>query len=211
MIVAVDGPAAAGKGTIARKLAHYFNLAYLDTGTLYRAVALSIIVSGENQKDPIIAAKYARSVSVELALSPDIRSNKVSQLASHIAAIPAVREALLDRQRNFANNPGPGKDGAILDGRDIATIVCPNADFKIFITADVEIRAKRRLKELLERNQPAIYCQVINELRTRDRRDSLRKEAPMLKAVGAMVLDTSELTVEEAFVIARNYIAFKRF
>ena len=211
MIVAVDGPAAAGKGTIARKLAHYFNLAYLDTGTLYRAVALSIIVSGENQKDPIIAAKYARSVSVELALSPDIRSNKVSQLASHIAAIPAVREALLDRQRNFANNPGPGKDGAILDGRDIATIVCPNADFKIFITADVEIRAKRRLKELLERNQPAISCQVINELRTRDRRDSLRKEAPMLKAVGAMVLDTSELTVEEAFVIARNYIAFKRF
>jgi len=210
LIVAVDGPAAAGKGTIARKLAHYFNLAYLDTGMLYRSVALTMIESGADLNDPITAENYARNFPNQLTKSLAIRTNKVSNLASYIAAIPSVREALLDYQRNFATNPETGKDGAILDGRDIATVVCPNADFKIFITADIKIRAKRRLKELLERNQPAIYCQVVNELRERDERDSLRKEAPMLKADGAMVLDTSYLTAEKAFEMARDYIASER-
>ncbi|MBH69142.1 MAG: cytidylate kinase [Rhodospirillaceae bacterium] len=211
MIIAIDGPAAAGKGTIARKLANHFNLSYLDTGTLYRAVALSMLQSEADINDAKSATYHARNFPEELIQSPEIRTSEIGMAASHIASIGSVRKILLQFQRNFAANPTSGKDGAVLDGRDIATIVCPDANFKIFITAKLEIRAKRRLKELLEREQTAIYCQVLDELRERDRQDSLRKESPMLQAEGAMLLDTSYLTVDQAYGRARDYIASERF
>ena len=143
LIVAIDGPAASGKGTIAKKLAEYFNLSYLDTGILYRAVALQMLTKGMNEKDSQSAEKAARQVSIASIDHTGIRTRAVSDLASKIATISGVREELLDRQRRFAQNPDPDKDGAILDGRDIGTVVCPHADFKIFIMADLEIRAKK--------------------------------------------------------------------
>ena len=168
MIVAIDGPAASGKGTIAKKLAEYFNLSYLDTGILYRAVALQLLTKGMNEKDSQSAEKVARQVSIASIDHTGIRTQAVSDLATKIATIPGVRQELLDRQRRFAQNPDPGKDGAILDGRDIGTVVCPHADFKIFIIADLEIRAKRRWKELLQSDPTVIYCEVLEEMRSRD-------------------------------------------
>ena len=156
LIVAIDGPAASGKGTIAKKLAEYFNLSYLDTGILYRAVALQMLTEGMNERDIIAAKKVARQVSIATIDHTGIRAREVSDLSSKIATIPGVRQELLDRQRKFAQNPDPSKDGVILDGRDIGTVVCPEADFKIFITADLEIRAKRRWKELLQSDPTVI-------------------------------------------------------
>ena len=175
LIVAIDGPAASGKGTIAKKLAEYFNLSYLDTGILYRAVALQMLTKGMNEKDSQSAEKATRQVSIASIDHTGIRTRAVSDLASKIATISGVREELLDRQRRFAQNPDPGKDGAILDGRDIGTVVCPDADFKIFIIADLKIRAKRRWKELLQSDPTVIYCEVLEEMRSRDERDTNRK------------------------------------
>ena len=211
MIVAIDGPAASGKGTIAKKLAEYFNLSYLDTGILYRAVALQLLTKGMNEKDSQSAEKVARQVSIASIDHTGIRTRAVSDLASKIAAIPGVRQELLDRQRRFAQNPDPGKDGAILDGRDIGTVVCPHADFKIFIMADLEIRAKRRWKELLQSDPTVIYCEVLEEMRSRDERDTNRKDAPLAVTLGALVIDTSNKSIDVSFNEAKNWILSRRF
>ena len=211
MIVAIDGPAASGKGTIAKKLAEYFNLSYLDTGILYRAVALQLLTKGMNEKDSQSAEKVARQVSIASIDHTRIRTQAVSDLASKIAAIPGVRQELLDRQRRFAQNPDPGKDGAILDGRDIGTVVCPHADFKIFIIADLEIRAKRRWKELLQSDPTVIYCEVLEEMRSRDERDTNRKDAPLAVTSGALVIDTSNNSIDVSFNEAKNWIMSRRF
>ena len=211
MIVAIDGPAAAGKGTIAKKLAEYFNLSYLDTGILYRAAALQMLTKGMNEKDSQSAEKVARQVSIDSIDHTGIRTRAVSDLASKIAAIPGVRQELLDRQRRFAQNPDPGKDGAILDGRDIGTVVCPHADFKIFIIADLEIRAKRRWKELLQSDPTVIYCEVLEEMRSRDERDANRKDAPLAVTSGALVIDTSNKSIDVSFNEAKNWITSRRF
>ena len=211
MIVAIDGPAASGKGTIAKKLAEYFNLSYLDTGILYRAVALQLLTKGMNEKDSQSAEKVARQVSIDSIDHTGIRTRAVSDLASKIATIPGVREELLDRQRRFAQNPDPGKDGAILDGRDIGTVVCPHADFKIFIIADLEIRAKRRWKELLQSDPTVIYCEVLEEMRSRDERDTNRKDAPLVVTSDAMVIDTSNKSIDVSFNEAKTWILSRRF
>ena len=211
MIVAIDGPAASGKGTIAKKLAEYFNLSYLDTGILYRAVALQMLTKGINEKDSQSAEKVARQVSIDSIDHTGIRTRAVSDLASKIATIPGVREELLDRQRRFAQNSDPGKDGAILDGRDIGTVVCPHADFKIFIMADLEIRAKRRWKELLQSDPTVIYCEVLEEMRSRDERDTNRKDAPLAVTSGALVIDTSNKSIDVSFNEAKSWILSRRF
>ena len=211
MIVAIDGPAGSGKGTISKKLAEYFNLSYLDTGILYRAVALQMLTEGINEKDCRSAKKVARQVSIDSIDHTGIRTQAVSDLASKIAAIPGVRQELLDRQRRFAQNPDPGKDGAILDGRDIGTVVCPHADFKIFIMADLEIRAKRRWKELLQSDPTVIYCEVLEEMRSRDERDTNRKDAPLVVTSDAMVIDTSNKSIDVSFNEAKAWILSRRF
>lgn len=211
MIVAIDGPAGSGKGTISKKLAEYFNLSYLDTGILYRAVALQLLTKGMNEKDSQSAEIVARQVSIASIDHTGIRTRAVSDLASKIAAIPGVRQELLTRQRRFAQNPDPGKDGAILDGRDIGTVVCPHADFKIFIIADLEIRAKRRWKELLQSDPTVIYCEVLEEMRSRDERDTNRKDAPLVVTSDAMVIDTSNKSIDVSFNEAKNWILSRRF
>ena len=211
LIVAIDGPAASGKGTIAKKLAEYFNLSYLDTGILYRAVALQMLNKGMNEKDSQSAEKAARQVSIASIDHTEIRTRAVSDLASKIATISGVREELLDRQRRFAQNPDPGKDGAILDGRDIGTVVCPHADFKIFIMADLEIRAKRRWKELLRSDPTVIYCEVLEDVRSRDERDTNRKDAPLAVTSGALVIDTSNKSIDVSFNEAKDWILSRRF
>ena len=211
MIVAIDGPAGSGKGTISKKLAEYFNLSYLDTGILYRAVALQMLTEGINEKDCRSAKKAARQVSITSIDHSGIRTRAVSDLASKIATISGVRQELLTRQRRFAQNPDPDKDGAILDGRDIGTVVCPNADFKLFIMAELEIRAKRRWKELLQSDPTVIYCEVLEEMRSRDERDTNRKDAPLMATSDAVVIDTSNKSIDVSFNEAKNWILSRRF
>lgn len=211
MIVAIDGPAGSGKGTIAKKLAEYFNLSYLDTGILYRAVALQMLTEGINENDYRSAQKVAQQVSIASIDHTGIRTRAVSDLASKIATISTVRQELLTRQRRFAQNPDPDKDGAILDGRDIGTVVCPNADFKLFIMAELEIRAKRRWKELLQSDPTAIYCEVLEEMRSRDERDTNRKDAPLVVTSDAMIIDTSNKSIDVSFNEAKNWIMSRRF
>ena len=211
MIVAIDGPAGSGKGTIAKKLAEYFNLSYLDTGILYRAVALQMLTEGINENDYRSAQKVAQQVSIASIDHTGIRTRAVSDLASKIATISTVRQELLTRQRRFAQNPDSGKDGAILDGRDIGTVVCPNADFKLFIIAELEIRAKRRWKELLQSDPTVIYCEVLEEMRSRDERDTNRKDAPLVVTSDAMIIDTSDKSIDVSFNEAKNWILSRRF
>ena len=206
MIIAIDGPAASGKGTIARRLAEHLNLAALDTGALYRAVALSVLRAGGDPDDPKTAERHARSLDPTIAEDPDIRTAATGAAASKVAAVTAVRAALLDVQRAFASRPPDGKAGAVLDGRDIATVVCPEAAHKIFVTADVEIRADRRFKELLGRGETAIYARVLDDLRERDARDASRADAPMRQADDAMLLDTSHLDADQAFERALAFV-----
>ncbi len=199
MIIAVDGPAAAGKGTIARRLADRFGYAYLDTGALYRAVAFSLLRAGVDPADPEAAARAAGSLHLPDTDDPGIRTPEVGLAASVVAAIPRVRAALLDLQRDFARRPPDGSPGAVLDGRDIGTVVCPDADRKIFVTATPEVRAGRRHLELLGRGEHSIYSRVLADLRERDARDAGRVDAPMRRSRDAMVLDTSFMTADEAF------------
>jgi cytidylate kinase len=206
MIIAVDGPAASGKGTVARRLAAHLKLAYLDTGALYRAVALSVLRAGADPSDPNTAAGHAYALDPALTEDPDIRTAASGAAASKVAAVPAVRAALLDFQRHFAEHPPEGSKGAVLDGRDIGTVVCPHADRKLFIIADVEIRAERRFKELLGRGEAAIYARVLEDLRERDARDGSRADAPMRQAEDAMLLDTTHLDPDQAFKAALAYV-----
>jgi CMP/dCMP kinase len=211
MIIAVDGPVAAGKGTLARRLAAALDFAYLDTGSIYRAVAARILADGGDPEDAATAVAAARALTPADLDRQDLRLETVSQAASQVAAIPAVRSALLDFQRGFAQHPPDGpqgpRGGAVLDGRDIGTVVCPDADMKLFLTASVEARARRRHKELLERGEQSIYARVLQDLRERDARDSGRATAPLKAAEDAVRLDTSGMDADQAFEVAMAEIA----
>ena len=202
MIVAVDGPAASGKGTLGKRLAAELGLRFLDTGVLYRAVGLKVVRDGGDLDDGEAAAAVARSLDPDSLDDPDLRGDEAAEAASRVSSVPAVRAALLDYQRRFAATP----PGAVLDGRDIGTVVCPEADHKLFVTADVEVRAERRYKELQGRGTDVIYAQILRDLRTRDERDSRRAVAPLVPADDAFILDTSTLTAEEAFERAYAHI-----
>ena len=212
-IIAVDGPAASGKGTLARRLAAHFDFAYLDTGALYRAVALSVILAGgnlENESDAVAAAESLDMARLEDSdFAARLRTAETGLAASIVAAMPRVRAAILAAQRQFATQPPDGKKGAILDGRDIGTIVCPDAAAKLFITARAEIRAERRFAELRVNDGFLNLETVLADIHARDARDEGRATAPMKQADDAPLLDTSDLSIEEAFVAALALVEAK--
>ena len=206
MIIAVDGPAAAGKGTLARRLAAHYRLAHLDTGKLYRATALETVLAGADPADPVAATAAAGRVTPALVGDPRLGEERIAQGASVVAAIPGVRAALLTFQRDFARHPPGGERGAVLDGRDIGTVVCPDADAKFYVLASLEARAKRRFKELRDAGADAIYERVLQDMKDRDARDSQRRTAPLRPADDAFVLDTTALDAEAALAAAITYI-----
>ncbi len=197
MIIAIDGPAASGKGTLARRLADHLGLPYLDTGLLYRAVGMKRLEQG---MDAVVAAQTLTAADLK---NPELRSEEAGRAASQVATIAAVRAALLAFQRQFATTG----TGAVLDGRDIGTVVCPEADMKLFVTASVEKRADRRWKELLAKGEKAIASQILQDLQERDARDAARDVAPLVPAADAILLDTSELDADEAFAAALAIIS----
>jgi cytidylate kinase len=209
MIIAVDGPAGAGKGSLCGALEKHFGFAKLDTGLLYRAVGLKVLRDGDDPENAAAAEAAATSLQFDELTDPMLRSDDAGQAASKVGAIPGVRAALLDFQRDFANNPPGGAKGAILDGRDIGTAVCPNAEIKLFITASTEIRAKRRYKELLDRGHEAIYATVFDDMKQRDERDSGRSSAPMTKADDAFLLETDAMDIPTVVAAALNFIESK--
>ena len=206
MIVAVDGPSASGKGTLARRLAAALDLAHLDTGLLYRAVGAAVLAAGGDPAEPAAAVAAARNLDISALDPAPLRREAAGQAASVVAPIPEVRTALRDLQRSFATAPPGAKAGAVLDGRDIGTVVCPQAEVKIFVTASAEERARRRHKELLERGEASIYARVVADLRERDRRDSDRAVSPLRPAADAEVLDTDALDADEVFQAALEIV-----
>jgi cytidylate kinase len=194
MIIAIDGPAAAGKGTIAEKLAAHYRLPYLDTGLLYRLVGRVMAERGLEPDDGVAAGKVAAAIDPADLADPGLRGHEAGELASRVAVHPAVRAALLAFQRDFARRPG----GAVLDGRDIGTAVCPDADVKIYVTASADVRARRRTDELLAKGRSVAYDTILSEICGRDRRDAGRMAAPLAKAADAYELDTSDLDAEGA-------------
>lgn len=198
MIIAVDGPAAAGKGTIARALARHFSYHFLDTGTLYRRVGLALLETSDDPRNVKAAVAIAQNLNSHPYSDLELRNEAVGAAASIVAVIPEVRTALLSFQRNFANQ----QPGAVLDGRDIGTVVCPDADVKLFITASPEVRAQRRLAELQAYGADVTFEAVLQDIRQRDERDKTRAVAPLLPADDATVIDTSEMTAEEAIAAA---------
>lgn len=205
-VIALDGPAASGKGTLSRLIAGTYGLAHLDTGTLYRGVAWLILDRDGDPADSALAADVARDYAVEKIAGADIRTREVGAAASVVAANSDVRAALLDFQRRYAKRPPGGQKGAVLDGRDIGTVVCPDADVKFFVTASAEIRAHRRWLEL-SASRPGLEEAIIyNELLERDARDAAREDAPMARAADAELLDTTHLSIDAAFAAARRVI-----
>jgi cytidylate kinase len=208
MLIAVDGPAAAGKGTLSRRLAEHFNLARLDTGLIYRAVAKKVLETKDPENNKI-AVEMAQFLSLNDLDTNGLRDEAIGTAASKISVIPEVRKTLLNFQRNFAKNPPNGKVGAILDGRDIGTVVCPKAEFKLFITASSTIRAERRFKELQDRGKEAIRSAILRDIIDRDERDSIRSVSPLLPAQDAQILDTSKLDPDAVFNLALDFISLK--
>jgi CMP/dCMP kinase len=197
LVIAVDGPAASGKGTIARALANHFGLPHMDTGLLYRAVALKLWRWGG---DPNVEFEALRACD-DLGFDHDdeeLRSEPVSRIASRISSYPSVREALLERQKDFAGQAG----GAVLDGRDIGTVIAPDANAKLFVTASAEVRAQRRVRELLTRGMPGHYDDVLLDIQARDERDANRDIAPLRQAEDADLLDTSDLDIDQSIARA---------
>jgi len=199
MIIAVDGPAAAGKGTLARALAAHFGFAYLDTGSLYRGVAHAVLLAGADPADEKAALKAAKTLDPAQIDPTAIRTPEVSDAASIVAAIPKVRASILAFQRRFASHPPEGQSGAILDGRDIGTVVCVQADVKLYVTASPEVRANRRWLELKGSGSDLSETQVLEDVIARDARDTGRASSPMRPADDAHLLDTSNLSIEAAF------------
>ncbi|MDP4796783.1 MAG: (d)CMP kinase [Rhodospirillales bacterium] len=210
MIIAIDGPAAAGKGTLARNIAAAFDFAYLDTGSLYRATAKKVLDKAIDPDDAQACTVVALTLHPEDLTVEGLRTEIVGQVASKVSVIPDVRAALLRFQRDFAAEPPGGKAGAVLDGRDVGTVVCPEAEVKFFITASSEVRAERRFKELREAGENVIYARVLAEMRERDERDSTRAVAPLKPADDATVIDTSGLDADQVFEQARSIVAAKR-
>ena len=207
MIIAIDGSAASGKGTLAKRLAADLGFDYLDTGALYRAVALSLLKAGAdgNDIDEKQAVRLSASLDLELTKSPEIRNDRIASLASQVAALGPVRAELLTLQRAFAATP-PHGNGAVLDGRDIGTIVLPNADLKFFIDADIDIRAERRTKELLQAGQSVMFRDVLAEMQARDDRDRTRSVAPLRAADDAITIDTSSMDAAAVLALALSHI-----
>ena len=205
MIIALDGPAASGKGTLARRIAAHHGLSHLDTGLLYRATARALIDAGERLDDEARAVAAARGLALTDFDEDKLRGREMGEAASIVAASPAVRAALLDMQRAFAARPG----GAVLDGRDIGTVISPDADVKIFVTAAPETRANRRALELAGRGEKVDYAAVLDDIRKRDERDSSRSSAPLVKATDAVTLDTTNLDIDAALTAALQIVADK--
>ena len=207
MIIAIDGSAASGKGTLAKQIAEHLGYDYLDTGALYRVVALSSLRDGikENNINENQAIKYASALDLTLVNSPQIRSDAVANLASKLAVLQPVRAKLLSLQRRFAESPPSGK-GAVLDGRDIGTVVLPEAERKFFIDANIDIRAHRRTKELRQSGQSVMFRDILADLKARDERDRSRSASPMRAADDAITIDTSKLDAASVLALALTYI-----
>ena len=199
MIIAIDGPSASGKGTLARKLATHLGLGYLDTGALYRAVALSVLNSGAEPSNEKAAQAAAETLNHDILSDPHLRDEKTGEAASLVAAMPPVRAALLKFQRDFAENPPSGLKGVVIDGRDIGTVVCPDADFKLFVVASPAVRAKRRTDELLQAGKDVSEPEILQMVVERDERDKTRKNSPLVQAEDAHLLDTTNLDIDGAF------------
>ncbi len=202
VVIAVDGPAAAGKGTLARRLADHLGFAYLDTGLLYRAVGARLLDRAGEMVDESAAVAAAEAIAPDDLMRPDLRSDTVASAASRVAAMAGVRRALLGFQRRFAEAPPDQAPGAVLDGRDIGSVVCPDATVKLFITASEDVRAARRLRELQGRGVEAIHDTVLRDLRERDSRDASRAVAPLRPAEDAVVIDTSRLDPDGVLDVA---------
>lgn len=207
MIIAIDGPAASGKGTLARKLAQHLGYPYMDTGKLYRAAAFELMHEGLSTKDKkdavraaqILAQKIKNYGVEEILNNTTLKEDRIGTAASEVAAIPAVRAALLDIQRQFAQSPEATVNGAILDGRDIGTVICPDADVKLFITAELGVRAERRLKELQSKGLSVTYSTVLEDMRARDARDAHTLNAHEAAGYSTNIVDTTLMSPDEAF------------
>jgi cytidylate kinase len=207
VIIALDGPSAAGKGAIGQIIAKKLDYAYLDTGLLFRAVAHKSVKASVPLDAPARLADLAATISPYDLENPELRSEQIGQIASLISTFPDVRQAITAYEHEFGNHPPEGKKGALLDGRDIGTIIFPEAKIKIFITADTETRARRRHNQLLEMGQKSIYDVVLSDMRARDQRDQTRNVAPLVPAEDAFIVDTTNLTIEEAVEKILSYIA----
>jgi cytidylate kinase len=206
MIIAIDGPAASGKGTLGKKLAAHFGLRHLDTGLLYRAVAKTLMDAGQPCNDVAKAAAAAQSLDLARFDEATLKSHAVGEAASIVSAIPEVRAALVVLQRQFAATP----PGAVMDGRDIGTVICPDAPVKIFVTASPEVRARRRAKEFAARGQAVDEATVLADILQRDERDTTRKVSPMKRAADAHLLDTSDMDIDAAFRAAVDLVERSR-
>ena len=208
VVIAIDGPAASGKGTLARRLAVTFGYAYLDTGLLYRAVGLALIRAGRDPANESAATEASTLLDVSTIdfTDPALRDEETGKAAGIVAVVPAVRASLVDDQRRFAAHPPGGKAGAVLDGRDIGTIICPGADYKFFIEADIEERVRRRVKELQDRGDTVIPARVLQEMKERDERDCTRSVAPLAPAANASVVNTTNLNADAVFALVMSLI-----
>ncbi|MCB9980556.1 MAG: (d)CMP kinase [Rhodospirillales bacterium] len=215
-VIAIDGPAASGKGTIAKRLAADLDFAFMDTGALYRLTGWDVLQTGGDpgvEEDALASALWLQEhFTPEMTEDPDIRNAAAGNAASQVGFFPAVRQALYDLQMEFAAHPPGGKKGAVLDGRDIGTVICPHAAVKLYVTASTEVRAERRTKELQGKGFPVSYDEILADMKIRDARDSERAAAPLKPADDAVILDTTTLTAEEAFVqayeVARERLYF---
>ena len=206
MIVAIDGPSASGKGTLSKRLAAHLGFEHLDTGKIYRAVGMMVVRDGGDPADESVALQAAKSLEPAILADPELGGDTAAIAASKVAAITSVRDVLLQFQRDFAAMPPDGLKGAVLDGRDIGTVVCPEAEVKLYVTASADIRAERRHKELLERGESSIYARVLQDMKERDERDTNRSAAPLKPAEDAFILDTSDLNADQAFSAALEEI-----
>lgn len=202
MIIAIDGPAASGKGTLARRLADHYGLRHLDTGLTYRAVAAALLARGLPLGDEAVAVATARNLDLSRLDRDVLSAHEIGEAASRIAVLPGLREELVRLQRRFAQEP----PGAVLDGRDIGTVVCPDADVKLYVVASAAERARRRTQELVSKGQDAEYARVLADLERRDQRDAGRSVAPLKPADDADLLDTSEMDIETAFKAAVDIV-----
>ncbi|MBZ9938104.1 (d)CMP kinase [Mesorhizobium sp. BR1-1-16] len=206
MIIAIDGPAGAGKGTLALRLAAHYGLPYLDTGLLYRAVGRLMAERGLDLDDPVAAGAVAEGLDPSHIAEAELRGREAGELASRVAVHPEVRAALIAFQRDFARRP----PGAVLDGRDIGTAICPDAEVKLFVTASPEVRAHRRTDELNAKGRDVDYARILEEIRERDERDAGRMSAPLRQARDAVRIDTSALDIDGVFNAARAVIDANR-
>jgi cytidylate kinase len=201
-VIAIDGPAASGKGTMARRIAEDYGFAHLDTGLTYRAVAKALLDEGLPLDEEVLAEEYARRVDLSALDRDALSTHEVGEAASKVAVMPAVRRALVEKQRELSRMP----PGAVLDGRDIGTVVCPDADVKLYVTASAEVRAARRTDEIVSRGGVADAAAILEDIRRRDERDMSRADSPLKPAPDAHLLDTSEMDIETAFRAAKAYV-----